>query len=182
MKKLLLIILIPVICFAQKYKALNCEVSFFSSAPLEDIKAVSHQLQGIIDVSSGDFFFRVPIKSFTFKRSLMQTHFNNKYMESDIYSSSILKGKSLDLQKIISKKNDDFSEKKSIPITGELSIHGITRNVLVEVFISKKNDEIIFESEFFVKTEDYKIKIPKLLKDNISKQIHVKVLGNLILF
>ena len=32
---------------------------------------------------------------------------------------------------------------------------------------------------FFVKTDDYKIKIPKLLKDNISEKIEVKVSGYL---
>ncbi len=201
MKKLILFIYIPIFCFSQKYKVVDSEVSFFSYAPLENITASSEALQGIIDLSTGEFFFRLPIKSFSFKRSLMQTHFNDKYMESDKFPNSIFKGKSDELKehitKIINTLNNNLSDnseksliskqlkkvfEQGVLVEGILSIHGKEKNIKIKVVINPESDNIRFFSIFFVKTEDFNIKIPKLLKDNISEKIEVKVSGILNAF
>jgi len=201
MKKLILFICIPIFCFSQKYKVVDSEVSFFSYAPLENITASSEALQGIIDLSTGEFFFRLPIKSFSFKRSLMQTHFNDKYMESDKFPNSIFKGKSDELKehitKIINTLNNNLSDnseksliskqlekvfEQGVLVEGILSIHGKEKNIKIKVVINPESDRISFFSIFFVKTEDFNIKIPKLLKDNISEKIEVKVSGILNAF
>ncbi len=201
MKKLILFICIPIFCFSQKYKVVDSEVSFFSYAPLENITASSEELQGIIDLSSGEFFFRLPIKSFSFKRSLMQTHFNDKYMESDKFPNAIFQGKSDELKehitKIIKTLNNNLSDnseksliskqlekvfEQGVLVEGILSIHGKEKNIKIKVVINPKSDRIRFFSIFFVKTEDFNIKIPKLLKDNISEKIEVKVSGILNAF
>ncbi len=62
MKKLLLIFWIPIFCFSQKYKVVDPDISFFSYAPLEDITASSKELQGVIDLNTGDFFFQIANK------------------------------------------------------------------------------------------------------------------------
>jgi hypothetical protein len=43
--------------------------------------------------------------------------------------------------------------------------------------ISLEDEKIRFFTMFYVETDDFKIKIPKLLKDNISEKIEVKVSG-----
>ena len=67
MKRIIFLIFIPILCFGQKYKVSDSKTSFFSNAPLENITASSSDLQGIIDLETGEFFFRLPIKSFNFK-------------------------------------------------------------------------------------------------------------------
>tara|TARA_S200000501_G_C20796452_1_gene731985 strand:- start:806 stop:1414 length:609 start_codon:yes stop_codon:yes gene_type:complete len=195
MKKYILLIFIPIFCFSQKYKVSEAKTSFFSYAPLENITAFSEDLQGIIDMNSGEFFFRLPIKSFTFKRSLMQTHFNDKYMNSDKFPHSIFKGQSDSLgnqiekvlkeinkssleneQNIISKQLSEVFN-QGIFIEGILSIHGEEKNIKTKVVITLEDERIHFFTMFFVETDDFKIKIPKLLKDNISEKIEVKVSG-----
>ena len=42
-------------------------ISFFSSAPLEDIEAVNKQVTCVLDMGTGEVAFRVPIPGFTFK-------------------------------------------------------------------------------------------------------------------
>tara|TARA_B100000579_G_scaffold432167_2_gene448533 strand:+ start:844 stop:1449 length:606 start_codon:yes stop_codon:yes gene_type:complete len=194
MKKLLLIFWIPIFCFSQKYKVVDPDISFFSYAPLEDITASSKELQGVIDLNTGDFFFRLPIKSFSFKWSLMQTHFNDKYMESDRFPNATFKGQSdqlkEEIKRIIQKLNEkDSDEKKSsiiskqlsdifnqsILIEGVLNIHGQDQKIKTKVVIKSSENKISFRTIFFVDTDDFNIKIPKLLKDNISKKIEVKV-------
>lgn len=198
MKKIILLIFIPIFCVSQKYKVSEAKTSFFSYAPLENITAFSEDLQGIIDLNTGEFFFRLPIKSFMFKRSLMQTHFNDKYMESDNFPHSTFKGQSdklkEEIESIINKLNTNLSEEKDTSIIskqmsrffnqgflieGLLNIHGEEKSLKTKVVISLEKNEIKFFTIFFVETDDYNIKIPKLLKDNISKKIEVKVAGSL---
>lgn len=193
MKSLILFICLPFFCFSQKYKAFDTKTTFFSYAPLENITASSEDLQGVIDLNTGEFFFRLPIKSFSFKRALMQTHFNDKYMESDKFPNSTFKGKSENLKEqieiILNKKKSEKKESNSIKdqvsevfnqgiiIEGILNIHGEEKNIKTKVIIDLEEDKIRFLTIFFVDTDDFKIKIPKLLKDNISKKIEVKVSG-----
>lgn len=195
MKRIIFIIFIPILCFSQKYKVTDSKTSFFSNAPLENITASSSDLQGLIDLETGEFFFRLPIKSFNFKRSLMQTHFNDKYMNSDKFPNSTYKGQSNNLkseiEKIIkelnkkSNKNDSsiideqFMDilNQGVIIEGLINIHGEEKELKTKVVISLEDEKISFFTMFYVETDDFKIKIPKLLKDNISEKIEVKVSG-----
>ena len=195
MKRIIFLIFIPILCFSQKYKVFDSKTSFFSNAPLENITASSSDLQGIIDLETGEFFFRLPIKSFNFKRSLMQTHFNDKYMNSDKFPNSTYKGQSNNLkseiEKIIKELNKKSNKNDSsiideqfmnilnqgVIIEGLINIHGEEKELKTKVVISLEDEKIRFFTMFYVETDDFKIKIPKLLKDNISEKIEIKVSG-----
>ncbi|MCH2651107.1 MAG: YceI family protein, partial [Candidatus Marinimicrobia bacterium] len=47
-------------------------ISFFSSTPIEDIKAINEQTTCVLDLETGDLSFRIPIRGFIFKNGLMQ--------------------------------------------------------------------------------------------------------------
>ena len=85
---------------AQKYITRNGSVSFFSETPIEDIRALNKQTSCVLDINTGSFAFQVPIRGFMFKNALMQEHFNENYLESDIYPKSIFKGKIKDWDSI----------------------------------------------------------------------------------
>src|SRR5688572_26549037 len=78
--------------FAQKYIAEKSEIVFFSDAPMEDIKATNKKASSIFNTSNNEIVFSVPISEFQFAKSLMQEHFNEKYMESDKYPKSTFQG------------------------------------------------------------------------------------------
>ena len=90
---LILLIFVGHCAFAQKYMSTESTVSFYSEAPLENIEAESTKGKSILDVGTNEIVFSVPISSFIFEKSLMQEHFNEKYMESDKYPKAIFKGK-----------------------------------------------------------------------------------------
>ena len=171
---LFLFLLLPLFCFPQKRFVENSKVSFFSYAPLEDITAVSNKLEGVVDFETGDFFFRIPITSFIFPSSLMQKHFNEKYMESELYSMSTFKGSFLN--EVSLSKN----QLVNIESVGVLNIHGIDREVIIKTDLIIKDSQVDFSSEFEVLLKDYKIKIPKIVMMNIADTILVNVSGNLI--
>ena len=62
MKKIIILVCFPLYIFAQKYIIDNSNVTFFSYAPIEDIKAESTELQGVVDFSTKEFFFQTIYK------------------------------------------------------------------------------------------------------------------------
>ncbi len=175
MRKLFIVILLPFFSFSQKMFVDNSHVDFFSAAPLEDISAISNKLEGVVDFSTGNFFFRIPISSFIFPSSLMQKHFNEKYMESDIYSISSFQGNFSDSISLIENKKILISSK------GELSVHGIDQDVAIQTELIIEDSQVQFSSEFYIALKDYKIKVPKIVRMNIADTILVNVSGNLII-
>jgi len=151
----------------------NSQISFFSSAPLEDISAISNKLEGVVDFETGDFFFRIPINTFIFPSSLMQQHFNEKYMESEIYSMSSFKGK------FEEKINLSTNQIVNVSAIGVLDIHGVTQNVIIKTDLIIKNGKPRFSSIFNVLLKDHNIKVPKIVRMNIADTILVNVSGNL---
>jgi len=171
MKKIIILVCFPLYIFSQKYIIDNSNVTFFSYAPIEDIKAESTELQGVVDFSKKEFFFRVPINSFIFPSSLMQDHFNESYLESDLFPVSVFKGN-------FSSKSEE--KKQTILTDGSILIHGVEQNISIQTDLFIQGEEIIFTSQFYVQLKDFDIKIPKMFINNISEKIEVIVKGTLI--
>jgi len=96
MKKILIIILLFIgyNSFSQNiFVCTNGEVTFFSKGPIEDIDATSKSMNSILNISTGEIVFVVPMTTFNFRKALMQEHFNEKYVESDKYPKGTYKGK-----------------------------------------------------------------------------------------
>ena len=84
-------IFLSFICFhisAQQYIGYNGKISFFSEAPMEDIKATNDKVEAVYDAKTKEIVFQLRIKDFIFPKKLMQEHFNENYLESDIYPIS----------------------------------------------------------------------------------------------
>ena len=175
MRFVIILFLIPLFCASQKMLVETSKVSFFSSAPLEDITAVSNKLEGIVDFETGNFFFRVPITTFIFPSSLMQKHFNEKYMESETYSISSFKGS------FTNKLSISKNESVSVSAIGILNIHGVDQDINIKTDLIIQDEEVKFSSEFNVLLKDYNIKVPKIVRMNIADTISVNVAGSLIL-
>ena len=125
----------------------------------------------------------------------MKNNINDKYMNSDKFPNSTYKGQSNNLkseiEKIIKELNKKSNKNASSIIDEQfmdilnqgviieclINIHGEEKELKTKVVISLEDEKIRFFTMFYVETDDFKIKIPKLLKDNISEKIEVKVSG-----
>ncbi|MBT1696900.1 YceI family protein [Fulvivirgaceae bacterium PWU4] len=153
---------------AQKYSLEKANVSFFSHAAIEDITAENKKVSSIFNSESGEIVYSITINGFQFKKSLMQEHFNEKYMESDKYPKSTFQGK-------ISGFDSNGKGVQQVKAAGKLTIHGVTRDVEIPGTIEKQDNKLVMKSKFMVKLEDYKITIPQLLWQNIAEQVEVTV-------
>ncbi|MAX05134.1 MAG: hypothetical protein CMD19_01550 [Flavobacteriales bacterium] len=159
-------IFLLLICFnssAQQYIGNNGSISFFSEAPMEDISAVNNRVSAVFDATSNDLVFQLRISDFVFPKALMQEHFNENYLESDIYPSAIFIGRLVNI-----------SNSKAT-VQGDLTIHGKTNKIKVDGVIKQDEQRVNIEAEFMVKLEDYDIKIPRIVMYKIAERIDIKV-------
>lgn len=151
------------------YVCKNANVTLFSSAPIEDIKAETSSAASVFNAATGELNFVINISSFKFPKSLMQEHFNSDYMESDKYPRATFRGK-------ISEKID-VTKDGSYPVTasGQLTVHNVTQNRSIPGTITVKGGVISMKSEFMVKCADHHIDIPKIVFHNIAESIKITV-------
>jgi polyisoprenoid-binding protein YceI len=156
---------------AQKVYTKNGNISFFSKSPLENISANNNQVMSVFNQQTGEMQFSVLIKSFHFEKALMEEHFNENYMESNKFPKAIFKGNISDISKI------NFSKDGSYPVsvTGDLTMHGVTKKVTAPGTITVKNGVATANSKFSAKLADYNISVPKVVKDNIAEVIDITV-------
>jgi polyisoprenoid-binding protein YceI len=169
---ILLFIYIPSASIAQdQYMTRTGRISFHSDAPFQKIEAVNYSAISLLNISSGDVQVTVQIKSFDFEKPLMQTHFNENYMESDKFPKATFKGKITDI------KNYDLTKdsKHNIEVTGELTMHGITQNIISKGTLERKADKILTNISFTVKPKDYQINIPAIVRGKIAETVEIRV-------
>tara|TARA_B100001113_G_C21065533_1_gene603215 strand:- start:147 stop:689 length:543 start_codon:yes stop_codon:yes gene_type:complete len=174
MKRLLILFIISMSYGEDIYLTRQGIVEFFSSTPIEDIKAYNNQVSCVLNYESGKFAFQVPIKGFMFKNGLMQEHFNENYLESDIYPKSIFKGMINNWDSLAI--NDSTL---NIRLVGELTIHGVTKTIEQNATIWRKNGNLVGKCKFIISLEDYDVKIPKIVRQNIAELIEINVNVNL---
>lgn len=160
--------LISSVLIAQKYKSEKSVVTFFSRAAIEDIAATNEKSVSIFEASTGEVAFLITISDFQFEKSLMQQHFNEKYMESDKYPKANFKG-------VISGFDMSTAVDQPVSAKGTLTIHGQSKGIDVPGLLQILNDKIVMKSTFMIELKDYKIKIPQLLWQNIAESVEVNI-------
>jgi hypothetical protein len=152
----------------QGFQTVDSEISFYSSAPLEDIRAVNKEGSGLFNAETGALAFRIPINGFQFRKSLMQQHFNEKFMESEKYPNATFEGKleGYDMQR---------SGPQQVEANGRMSIHGVRKTVNIEGQFTVSGESLLMYAVFDVRLEDYDIDIPKVVFLNIAEVVEVTV-------
>ncbi len=156
---------------AQNLISKNGHIWFYSYTPVEDIEAHNRQAVSILDPKAGTLQFTMLIKSFEFQKKLMQEHFNENYMESDTYPKASFNGNIENISGINFANDGDYPAQ----VSGDLTIHGVTRKVNTAGTLSVTSGVVTAQAKFIILPEDYNIVIPDLVKDRIAKEIEVNV-------
>lgn len=169
-RSLLLLLLILCTSFTdvkeQEYIDRLGHVEFFSYTSVENIQAVNKEVLSIINPEQKKIAVRILMRAFSFKKSLMEEHFNESYIESDIYREATLEGSIVDF-------DSNFEGKQTRIVKGDFTLRGIKKPIEVKVNIAKTKNGYTINGELEVKIKDYEIKVPALLSPNIAKKIKV---------
>lgn len=161
------------ITFGQKYFTKTGHISFYSDTPLEKIEAHNKSSNCVLDIATGKLEFATLIKGFQFEKALMQEHFNENYMESNKFPKATFKGRIDNYVAIDGSK----SGKIPVKVSGDLTIHGVTKKVTTDAVLNVVNGKIETNATFNIAVADYGISIPSLVKDQIAKTVKIKVVA-----
>lgn len=142
------------------------QVSFFSYTSVENIEASNNQVVSIIDLSEKKIAVSMLMRAFVFKKALMEEHFNESYVESDIYPKLQFQGVIQDFD------TDDLAIQTRI-VKGTLDFHGIKKEVEIKTRIENKDGMYQLTGDLEIGILDYDIKVPPLLAPNIAKRIKI---------
>lgn len=151
---------------AQKVIARQGHVAFFSYTSVENIKAENNQALCIMDLESGEIAVSMLMNAFIFEKALMREHFNESYVESDMYPKATFEGKLLDF-------DAGLNEDQTKIVKGNFSMHGATKELEIKTRIERSENNYVLSGTFEAVVKDYEIKIPPLLAGNIAKTVSV---------
>ena len=151
---------------SSKYISRQGHVSFFSYTSVENIEAENNQVLSIFDTANGEIAISMLMRAYVFKKALMQEHYNESYIETDIYPKAVFEGVITDFKVPV--------EATTKIVKGTLTLHGITKELEIKTKMERTNDLPVFTGSFEVLVSDFKIKIPPVVAGNIAKRIEVQ--------
>lgn len=155
---------------AQIFTVTNGKVDFRSDAPLELITASSGDLKGKMDVVKRQFAFSVKMNSFMgFNSPLQREHFNENYVESDVFPDAVFVGK------IIEEVDLTLDGTYEIRAKGKFTVHGVAQERIIKSSVTVKNGMIVIRSAFTVLLADHNIPVPKVVHEKLASEIKVEV-------
>jgi len=171
MKKILLLFLITsslgFIKPKKQFITRNGQVTFFSYASAENIKAENNETLSLLDAKEGKIAVNILMRAFEFEKSLMQEHFNDSYIESDIFPRATFQGAILNFKPKQSGIQTKF-------IKGDFTLHGVTKPLKIKSDIEYKSGSYTITGETSIDVKDFKIKIPQILSSKIAKTVKIK--------
>ena len=146
-------------------------ITFSAGTPLEDIDAINKSVTSVIDITTGQAEFAALVKGFEFKRSLMQEHFNENYLESEKFPKAVFKGSIQNISTVVFSKDGSYP----VVVKGRLEIHGVSKDVEAPATLVVTNKNVTGESDFVVTLSDYDIRIPQAVADKISPTVKIHI-------
>jgi polyisoprenoid-binding protein YceI len=166
---LLLVLASPSRASAQgKFMTRGGHISFFSASIMEDIEARNDKF----DLNTGQIAFSVPIREFQFKRTLMQEHFNENYMESDKFPKATFTGQLLNTGQVLKQV---ATSTQTVEVEGNLTMHGVTHKAVVTGTLQIRDGQLVVFAYFNVAPADFSIDIPLLVREHIAKSVSVRI-------
>jgi polyisoprenoid-binding protein YceI len=155
-----------------KYMTRAGHISFFSASIMEDIEARNDKVAAVFDLGTGQIAFSVPIHDFQFKRTLMQEHFNENYMESDKFPKATFTGQLLNTAQVLKQLPNTT---QTVEAEGNLTMHGVTHKAIVTGTLQLRDGQLVVFAYFNVAPADFSIDIPLLVREHIAKSVSVRV-------
>ncbi len=137
----------------------------FESPTDGDVKAVNNEVTSRI-ADNGQLTFSLLMKGFKFKLAEMQEHFNDQYAESTKFPRADFKGNIANLKEVNFTKDGSYK----VSVTGDLTMHGITKNITVNGILEIKGGKPAARGSFVINLRDFRIDA-----SSVTEKVQVEV-------
>lgn len=137
----------------------------FESPTDGDVKAVNNEVTSRV-ADNGQLTFSLLMKGFKFKLAEMQEHFNDQYAESTKFPRADFKGTISNLKDVNFAKDGSYK----VSVKGDLTMHGVTKNVTVNGVIEIKAGKPNARGSFTINLKDFKIDA-----SSVTEKVEVEV-------
>jgi polyisoprenoid-binding protein YceI len=171
MKKTILFLALAVVTgttFAQKKTTTSATINFDATTSLDALpKAENKTVVAAVDTKKGTVAFEAAVKNFSFSNPKIQEHFNGKqWMSSDEFPKATFKGTITNLSAVDFNKDGSYSA----DVTGDLTLHGVTKPVTTKATIAVSGKTFNATSTFTIKLEDYGINGGAIAAGKVAKE------------
>lgn len=168
---LFVMLLLPAVLPAQRLFTRDAKVYFDATSKNspEQVEATNKSGTLVVDVATSKVQAAVLMTNFVFEKALMQEHFNENYVESSKYPKATFKGTIDDPAKVNFSKDGSYT----VNISGDLTMHGVTKTVKAPANIQVKGGKVSASTTFEVKLADYDISVPSVVADKLSTQAKI---------
>lgn len=162
--------------FAQKKTTTSGIINFDATTSLDVLpKAENKTVVAALDTKTGAIAFEAIIKSFSFSNPMMQEHFNgDKWLDSDKFPTSTFKGTITNFSTVDLKKDGTYPAE----VTGDLTIHGITKPVTTSGSVVVTGKAIATTAAFTIKLEDYGVTGKAIEGGKVTKEPKITIAAN----
>ena len=164
------------VSFAQKKRTTtSATINFNATTSLDKLpKAENKTTIASLNTKNGDIAFEAAIKNFAFSNPKMQEHFNTAgWMDSDKFPKATFKGKITNLSAVNFKADGTYSA----DVTGNLTMHGVTKPVTTKASIVVSGKTITTTSDFTVALADYDVKGAAIGAGKVSTDPKISVVA-----
>ncbi len=141
---------------AQQYYTTNGFVEFVSRASIETFTGTSNNLNGLIDLATGDVDFYIDLNTISTGISLRDEHMRESYLETKKYPFAEFVGK-------LNGFNPSVNDTQNVIVSGEFTIHGVKKQRTIQGRLLLNGDTLSIEANWPVLLSDHNISIPKIM-------------------
>jgi len=154
----------------QEYLTTSGEVTFLSTAPLNEFEGRSSVLNGLVNLDSNLLDFFVDLNTLKTGIGLRDSHMRESYLETDQFPFAEFTGKIAQMPTLV------IGEKIPVKALGTFKIHGEEKEITVAGTLAKQqNGKITLEATFIIALSDYKIPLPSLVFYELAQEQKVTI-------
>ncbi|MEX2455710.1 MAG: YceI family protein [Balneolaceae bacterium] len=146
---------------------------FTSHVPLHSFTGKSNHLTGMIDPSERVVDFYIDLNT-------LKTGIGKR--DRDMYSTlNVEEHPFAEFTGTLNSPIDmESTEKQTVEVTGDFTIHGVSREVTIPGTIQKNEDHLLLEAEWTLNLNDYNIEPPGILFYRVNEEQEVRIEATLL--
>lgn len=154
---------------AQSFIGKEGQAEFISNAPLLEFKGVSDHLTGLIDLEKNLVDFYLDLNTLDTGIKLRNSHMRESYLETEECPFAEFTGQ------LDSDFDPDLKEKQDITVTGDFTVHCVTKELTAAGTIEPTAEGLLVNAEWEILLKDFDIDRPGVAFYELAEEQRINI-------